>query len=133
MAAMIASAAPNDFAMYVFIGCECLLPEETTTDLYPAVENTPGAKRLLLEWFKLDEGTFIRLARESAESAHRKALTHSTGSFLEAYMAKLEGQGLSKDQITTHLLKKYYKSLRSKTALHRLKQEYDEYEDEEDD
>jgi hypothetical protein len=127
---MLASAVRlNEFAMFVFVGCECLLPEEETTELYSVFQRDAGLKYQLFDWYMLDEATFVERARKIAGSAHEEALGNSTGSLLQTYMDNLRRQGLSEAQVTTHLLKKYYKSLRSKTAMHKIKEEDDEYED----
>lgn len=113
--------------MVGFISCECLEPEKVTTDLYESFRD-PRNVYALYDWFKLDEATFIEMARRPAKVAHDATLLGPVGGDLKLYMDSMRRRGLTEDQVMTELLKKYYKSLQSKTALKRIAEE-DEYED----
>jgi hypothetical protein len=119
---------PGYSAMVMFISCECLRPEVETTELYPMF-NEGSSTYALFDWYLLDEETFLAQARRPAAIAHEATLKKDTGSEFKAYTENLSRRGMTPDQITNHLLKKYYKSLRSKTAMHRIAEEDAEYED----
>lgn len=114
--------------MIKFVSCECLTPETQTTELYEMF-NEGASTYALYDWYVLDEATFIEQARRPAEIAHDAQLKKAIGADFKAYLESLSRRGMTPDQITTFLLKKYYKSLRSKTAMHRIAEEDAEYED----
>jgi hypothetical protein len=129
---LIASATPPSHGtMVAFVQCECVDPTAESTELYPIFEQGQ-AVHSLYKWFKLDEETFIELARRAADVAHKAVILKPAGVTLSAYMESLSRRGLTPDQITTELLKKYYKSLRSKTALLEIAQRGED-DDEDDD
>jgi hypothetical protein len=130
VSAMLGSAVPpSDMVMLMFVSCECLNPTAETTDLYRVFDTDKRTVYALFDWYKLDEATFIRLARKPATSAHKDILEKPVGVPLAEYMQSLRAQGMSDDQVTTELLKKYYKSLRSKTVMAEIEMEDAEYED----
>lgn len=129
VAAIIGSALPpSHMHMVMFVSCECLEPERETRDLYEMFKSERDVLALY-RWFKLDEATFLEMARRPAKVAHDAVLLKSVGTDLGVYMGSLRTRGLSEDQILTELLKKYYKSLKSKTALIQIDEEEDEFED----
>jgi hypothetical protein len=129
VAAILGSAGrPGHLSMIMFVSCECLRPETETTELYEMF-NEGSFTYALYNWYVLDEETFIAQAREPAAAAHEAQLKKPVGADFKAYLESLSRRGMTPDQITTLLLKKYYKSLRSKTAMHRIAVEDAEYED----
>lgn len=129
VAAILGSAGnPGQLAMIMFVSCECLTPETPTTGMYEMF-NEGSSLYALYEWYVLDEETFIRHAREPADAAHQAQLKKPIGSDFKAYLESLSRRGMTPDQISTFLLKKYYKSLRSKAAMHKIAEEDAEYED----
>jgi hypothetical protein len=128
VAAILGSAEqPGHLSLVMFVGCECLYPETETTELYEMFDER--ATYALYKWYELDEETFIRYARKPATGVHKTTIEEPIGSDLKAFMDSLLRTGMTEDQITTHLLKKYYKSLRSKTAMRKIAEEDEEYED----
>jgi hypothetical protein len=116
---------PIEATMFKFVSCECVYPESESVDLYPVFSNY-ASKFALYEWYALDEATFLEKARKPAEAAHKSLIEKPVARDLKAYFETLSRRGLSPEQITTHLLKKYYKSLRSKTELIEIAQEEEE-------
>lgn len=122
------SGNPGHLSIIMFVSCECLTPESETTELYEMF-NEDSSTYALYEWYVLDEATFIEQARKPAMGVHEATIKKPIGQDLKEYMDLLSRRGMTPDQITTHLLKKYYKSLRSKTAMHEIAEEDAEYDD----
>jgi NAD-dependent DNA ligase len=125
----ILGSTPGTLPLYAFISCECLEPERISTDLYRMFDEDARLVYSLFDWYKLDEPTFMRMARSTVERAHKSTLKTPEGHTLKEYMENMTARGLTEDGITTELLRKYYKSLRSKTAMHKVQEEDDEYDD----
>jgi hypothetical protein len=118
-AAALAQASGLDYhTMVTFIRCECVEDlNAVRTHLYPIFDNGLMTYALF-EWSELDEATFIRDATPAAQEAHESV--YDNPSLRPLYMANvtpLQSRGLSPDQVTTELLKKYYKSLQMKTEI----------------
>lgn len=113
---VLSSLPPDHGTMVNFISCECIDNlEEIHTELPPIV--APAVLELF-EWYSLDEATFIELARKPAEHAHRAAMRRPIyASMLQSNMEPLRRTGMSPEEVTTALLKKYYIQLHGKTEL----------------
>jgi hypothetical protein len=114
---LLASVAEVDYGtMFVFVSCECVQPDVSHDQLYPVLTRG-GLKASLYEWFELDEASFILNAREPAQDAHASVIDTPAGRDFKAHVDAMSSRGMSEDEITTELLKKYYKSLHSKADM----------------
>lgn len=119
------SVSDPDFGtLAAFIRCECVQDLDAhRPDLYPILRNG-GMMYALYEWFELDESTFIEKARGPAEAAHATIMRDElVKPLLQSKFDALARRGLSPDNATTELLKKYYKSLKSKSELLQIAKE----------
>jgi hypothetical protein len=128
VAAVLASG-PDYGIMVMFVNREGVHPTTQSTELHPVFSNGRTTEELL-EWFRLDEATFMEEAREPASVAHEAIMKNEVvGRELREYVSALARRGLTPDQITADLLKKHYKSLQSKTVLQKMAAEEDAEDD----
>lgn len=118
--AFASTTIPNHMAMVGFISDECLLGLDGVLEEFASEDLPPAVIRALYGWYQLDEETFMEKARRPAEVAHQGTLRGPGAELFRPTLDALEKRGLSSEEITTELLRKYYRSLHSKIALIRM-------------
>lgn len=124
----VSVAGLNPSTLSTFIRLECVQNLDAVRTELPAIFANGSLKYSLHEWYALGEAEFLARARAPANEAHNTILrTPPLNELLLANMAKF--QGLSSEDVTTELLKKYYKSLKHKSILIAIDSEEDDEDD----
>lgn len=118
IASLLASMARYEDILGTFLSVECIdFPEEERTSLPPIIGRL--THRELLQWFLLDEDTFVKEARKVITQTHEMARRFEPNA-LERNMKPLRDQGMNEEEILDQLSRRYYRALRKIRELQRL-------------
>jgi hypothetical protein len=100
------------------LSVECIdFPDEERTSLPPIIGRF--TQRHLLEWYLLDEETFVAEARDVIITTHAVAMKLEPH-MLERNIQPLRDQGMNEGEILDHLSRRYYRALRKIRELQLL-------------
>lgn len=118
VASVMGSARLKGDILGTFLSVECIdFPDEERTSLPPIIGRL--TQRDLLQWYLLDEDTFVAQARKVIIGSHEVAMMF-TPTALERNIQPLRDQGMDEEQILDHLSRKYYRALRKIRELQLL-------------
>lgn len=118
LASVIGSVPLCEDILGTFLSVECIdFPEDERTSLPPIIGRL--SHRDLLQWYLLDEETFVVEARKVIIESHKVAMMIAPKA-LDRNMKPLRDQGMDEEEILDHLSRRYYKALRKIRELQRL-------------
>jgi hypothetical protein len=118
LASVLGSVPLCEDILGTFLSVECIdFPEEERTSLPPIIGRL--SHRDLLQWYLLDEDTFVHLARKVIIETHEDAMLIAPTA-LDRNIKPLRDQGMNEEEILDFLSRRYYKALRKIRELQRL-------------
>lgn len=118
LASVLASVRLSEDILGTFLSVECIdFPEEERTSLPPIIGRLN--QKDLLQWYLLDEETFVARARKVIKATHAVAMEFEPH-MLERNIQPLRDQGMDEEEILDLLSRRYYRALRKINELQRL-------------
>lgn len=117
IATVMGSVSLKDDILGTYLSVECIdFHEEERTSLPPIIGRL--THKALLQWYLLEEDTFVVRARRVILHSHEMAMIYEPTA-LERNIKPLRDQGLNEEEILDHLSRRYHRALRK---IHELQQ-----------